>query len=228
MAIHKFTFVAIIIATFVLASCSKDDDNENGSNSDTHEYIDLGLPSGTLWATCNIGANRPEEYGDYFAWGETEGYYSGKNQFETYTYKWYSKGNGYTKYCTDTHSKYFDNKCILDPEDDAATVNWGRKWCMPTIAQYEELISNTTHMATLLNGVTGYMLTSRINGKHIFFPSAGFIDGNIFYYQGSSGGYWSCEKYKNVDGKVYAHNDGSRQSYSPERGCSIRPVRSKN
>lgn len=223
MTIRKLTFVTILITTFVLVSCSKDDDSENGSKVDTHEYVDLGLPSGTLWATCNIGASRPEEYGDYFAWGETKGYNSGKNTFDLHTYKWRESEieKGYIKYCRE------DNKSILDPEDDAATINWGSNWRMPTEAQMLELYKYTTSQSTLLNGVKGEMLTSRINGLHIFFPAAGFIEGETFYYKGSSICFWSCEISHWDISKALTYGGKETISKSRERGINIRPVRAK-
>ena len=99
---------------------------------DGHAYVDLGLPSGTLWATCNVGASSPEEYGDYFAWGETEP----KNDYNWSTYK-YCKGSSttMTKYCTSSSYGTVDNKTELEPSDDAATVNWGSNWQMPSLEQ---------------------------------------------------------------------------------------------
>ena len=109
---------------------------------DTHEYVDLGLPSGTLWATMNIGANAPGESGDYFAWGETEP----KDYYDWTTYKWCnSTSSGVIKYCTnssDGHNGFTDGKTELDPADDAAYVNWGHSWRMPTMEQIQELVEN--------------------------------------------------------------------------------------
>ena len=124
-----------------------------------HEYVDLGLPSGTLWATYNVGANSPEEYGDYFAWGETQ-------PKDTYTWSTYQYANGgspwgnpnLTKYCANSqygYNGYVDDLTILLPEDDAATANWGSNWRMPTQEEWWELGSNTTHTWTTQNGVNG-------------------------------------------------------------------------
>ena len=98
---------------------------------DNHEWVDLGLPSGTLWATCNVGANAPEEYGDHFAWGET----SPKDVYNWSTYQW-CNGSMFTltKYNTESSLGMVDNKTELDPEDDAAYVNWGPSWRTPTTA----------------------------------------------------------------------------------------------
>ena len=104
---------------------------ENG-----HEYVDLGLPSRIKWATCNVGATTPEEYGDYFAWGETEP----KDNYDWSTYKWCNESNAtMTKYCTDSSYGTVDNKTVLELEDDAAYVNWGGNWRMPTKAELDEL-----------------------------------------------------------------------------------------
>ncbi len=156
---------------------------------DTHEYVDLGLPSGTLWATCNVGANAPEEYGDYFAWGETE-------PKEEYTWENYQWCNGsdttLTKYCI--HSDYgyngfVDGKIELDPEDDAAYVNWGSPWRMPTNEQLNELIENCTKTGTTLNGVNGSLFTGP-NGNTLFFPAAGCRHDSIAA-EGLLGDYWT-------------------------------------
>ncbi len=141
-----------------------------------HEYVDLGLPSGTLWATRNIGADRPEDYGYYFAWGETEpkDYYSWSN------YKWCNGSeNTLTKYCTDTQCGYVDGKTELDPEDDVAYVNWGTKWRMPTHEQQMELVEECSWTWTTRNGVDGRLVTGP-NGNTLFLPS-----------ERSSGYYWS-------------------------------------
>jgi hypothetical protein len=103
----------------------------NGAGSGS--YVDLGLPSGTLWATCNIGANSPEEYGYYFAWGETEGYNDGKTTFDWSTYKWCNGSyDSLTKYKYSSSYGTYDYKTELDLDDDAAYVNWGAEWCMPS------------------------------------------------------------------------------------------------
>lgn len=157
-----------------------------------HEYVDLGLPSGTLWATCNVGANSPEEVGDYFAWGET-------TTKEEYSWDDYEHGYGndaLKKYCT--HSEYgyngfTDGKTELDPEDDAATANWGSDWQMPSIKQMEELINDsyTTTEWTQLNGVNGRKITSKSNHKSIFMPAAGYRKGGLHTGSTEYGNYWS-------------------------------------
>lgn len=137
---------------------------------DDHEYVDLGLPSGTLWATCNVGANAPEEYGDFFAWGETEP----KDLYEWSTYKWCNGSfDNLTKYCINSSEGMVDNKTELDPEDDAAYANWGSSWRMPTTDQQTELRTKCTWTWTTRNGVNGRLVTGP-NGASLFLPAAGY------------------------------------------------------
>lgn len=154
------------------------------------DYVDLGLPSGIKWAECNVGAYTPEEYGDYFAWGETDS----KDIYRWNTYK-YCNGtyDSQTKYCVSPIEGVVDNKTELEPGDDAAQVNWGGNWRMPTIAELEELRdpSNCTWTLTSQNGVSGCKITSNVNGNSIFLPSAGFRSDNFFHEVGSVGYYWT-------------------------------------
>ena len=165
--------------------------NNNESNVvDGHEYVDLGLPSGTLWATCNVGENSPEEYGDYFAWGETKP----KATYDWDTYK-YCNGSDdeLTKYCSSFeygHNGFTDNLTVLQPGDDAATANWGIGWCMPTKEQWEELYNNTEHTWKAWNGVNGHLFKGK-NGAVLFLPAAGFRIQSSLLVAGSYGGYWS-------------------------------------
>ena len=153
--------------------------------------VDLGLPSGTLWADRNIGADSPEGYGDYFAWGETRP----KSTYSWSTYK-YCKGsyNTLTKYCTDSSCGTVDNKTVLEPSDDAATANWGSNWRMPTHAEQEELIEKCTWTWTTRNGVNGYKVTGP-NGNSIFLPAAGFRYDSSVSGAGSRANYWSASHY---------------------------------
>ena len=152
---------------------------------DEHEYVDLGLPSGTLWATCNVGANSPEEYGDYFAWGETEP----KSTYYWSTYKWCNgTSSTLTKYCTNSSYGTVDNKMELETEDDAATANWGEEWRMPTIEQQQELIDNCTWTWTTRNGVNGQLITGP-NGNTLFLPAAGGRGAGLL--DEPFGSYWS-------------------------------------
>ena len=143
-----------------------------------HEWVDLGLPSGTLWATCNVGASKPEGYGSYFAWGETK-----PQSSNTYNWNTYKYANGttrddpkLTKYCS--QSKYGDNGftddlTTLQSGDDPATANWGSGWRTPSKSQWDELKSNTVNQWTTKNGVAGRLFTSKKNGQSVFLPAAG-------------------------------------------------------
>jgi len=199
---------------------------------DEHEWVDLGLPSGTLWATCNVGANSPEEYGDYFAWGETTGYNVGKTDFSWSTYK-YCKGSEttMTKYCTSSSYGTVDNKTELEPEDDAATANWGSSWQMPSIDQIAELINvdYTTTTWTTQNGVNGWMIVSQSNGKSIFLPTAGYRYKASLSRPESDSYYWSRSLYASNSSLGCLLNLRSSHIYrggtSRCIGSSVRPVR---
>ncbi len=158
--------------------------NDESNEDDSHEAVDLGLS--VMWATMNVGANAPEEYGDYFAWGETES----KTDYNRETYKWYnSSENTLTKYCASGGYGTVDNKKVLDLEDDAAHVNWGGTWRMPTIDEIEELLFDCSWEWTIQNGVNGQKVTGP-NGNSIFLPAAGNRWYNNLEDAGSYGGYW--------------------------------------
>ncbi len=225
------------LSLVAFASCSDDDkdspsseNGENGSNGsgsqsavsvfksgteNGHEWIDLGLTSGTRWATANVGAKTPQDYGNYYAWGET----TTKEIYDRSTYK-YGNGdyNQLTKYCSkSSYGKdgFTDSKTTLDLSDDAAYVNWGGKWRMPTEAQQDELRNQCYWVWTeSYNGsdVKGYIVykaktssdkgvkiyegetpssSYKLSDAHIFLPAAGYrVDGDLGY-AGSRGGYWS-------------------------------------
>ena len=202
----------------------------NGAGSAS--YVDLGLPSGTLWATCNIGANSPEEYGDYFAWGETEGFNSGKTNFSWSTYKWCNGSyDSLTKYITRSEYGSIDKMTELDLEDDAAYVNWGPEWRMPSLGQFEELINSsyTTTTWTTQNGVYGRKITSKKNGNSIFLPAAGYRHISSLNYDGSYGDYWSRSLHSDYPGSAwrllfYSSYIGTSNDYGRSSGRSVRPV----
>ncbi len=133
-----------------------------------HKYIDLGLPSGRLWATCNIGAENPEDKGTYFAWGET----AGKAIYDWSTYTWCDGSfDSLTKYCSNIAYGTVDGKKSLDIDsDDAARVNWGGRWRTPNKKDAEELIKACTWEWISTNNVQGYKIIGP-NGKHIFLPA---------------------------------------------------------
>ena len=154
-----------------------------------HCYVDLGLPSGTKWATCNVGANSPIAYGVYFAWGET----SPKSNYTWGTYHWCNGSEStLTKYCDKSsygNNGFTDNLTTLEAADDAATVNWGEGWRMPTKAEMNELLNSCTHTYVKRNGMNGRLFTGP-NGNSIFIPSAGTYNGSTNYGANSYGEYW--------------------------------------
>ncbi len=194
-----------------------------------HGYIDLGLPSGTLWATCNVGANAPEEYGDYFAWGETHP----KDVYEWSTYQ-YCNGdyNTLTKYCNNAdygYNGFTDTLTVLLPEDDAATAIWGSGWRMPTQVEFEELYNNTTVTWTTQNGVNGRLFTAS-NGNSLFLPAAGYRYYGSLYNAGSYGNYWSSSLYIAYLAWSFGFRSDDYGMYNDDRndGFTVRPVRSSS
>lgn len=228
-SIFKMMALSLLFGSISLGfvACNSDDD-DNGENSgmidrSPAEAIDLGLPSGTLWASCNVGATKPEEYGDYFAWGET----TPKENYSWETYKWCDgSSENLTKYNLN------DNKTELDLVDDAAYMNWGGRWRMPSLDQINELINNCNWEWTKFNGISGRKVTGP-NGNSIFFPAAGKRDENgILYDLGSDGYYWSNKRYSSRRPScAYCMNFTNWRVFVDEyvRDCgrSVRPVRMK-
>ena len=193
---------------------------ENG-----HAYVDLGLS--VKWATCNVGASKPEEYGDYFTWGETKP----KSTYSYNTNKWNKGGNGYTKYCFDYRSGYngfVDNKRTLDLSDDAARANWGGSWRMPTMEEQCYLFLCCSWEWTTQNGVKGYKVTSRNNGNSIFLPAAGYRYDSSLKEAGSLGYYWSNGLIRRFSSRAYCMCFYSSNVESGDElrffGLTVRPV----
>ena len=215
----KIKFLAAVCCMLaVFTACEKnepsDNTNDNGTNTDQndgnsnsgnnnatgtangHDYVDLGLS--VKWATCNVGATKPEEYGNYYAWGETKT----KTTYDWNTYKWatatydaeYDRWylETLTKYNTDANYGTVDNKTTLDLADDAARANWGGAWRMPTDGEWAELLEECTwKWKNAYKGTTaGYLVTSKINGNSIFLPAAGHRYGGGLDDAGSRGFYW--------------------------------------
>jgi len=200
----KFYF--LLFALLAITTGSQAQNTING-----HEYVDLGLPSGTLWATCNIGANSPEEAGDYFAWGET----APKSQYDS------------DNYSQDGYDGSEGNQELL-PEDDAATVNWGSEWQMPNVKQCIELYNEkyTTTEWTTLNGVNCCKITSKSNGNSIFLPAASYSGSYVTYTDRCL--YWLRETESSQQAYCmmyfYANTTGYGNLTS-WNGLHIRPVR---
>ena len=211
------------------------------SGGSTPEAVDLGLPSGLKWASFNLGASKPEEYGDYYAWGETEPYYSsldpltwkdGKDAgYAWSSYKWcMGSDKTLTKYCNFSSygfNGFTDNKTVLDLEDDAAHMNLGGTWRMPTDAEWTELREKCTWTWTTQNGVDGRLVTAS-NGNGIFLPAAGYRRDADLYGVGSYGHYWSSSLYTGNPSRAWYVDFYSRNVYgsysSRYIGFSVRPV----
>lgn len=189
-----------------------DDNKYNG-----HEYVDLGLS--VKWATMNVGATSPEDNGGYFAWGEIQ---------PKSTYNWGSYFDSLDGSSTNFNKYSTSKKTTLDPEDDAAHVNWGGDWRMPTSNEVNELINNCTWTWTTQNGVNGYKVTSKKNGNSIFLPTAGCRNDSSLYGVGSYGDFWSSSLYSSYSNDAYylyfsSSNVGRNYGYR-SNGHGVRAV----
>ena len=187
-----------------------------------YKAIDLGLS--VKWATFNVGASKPEDYGAYYAWGETEE----KENYDWSTYKWCNGSkNTMTKYCANSDYGTVDNKTTLDPEDDVAHVKWGGGWRMPTKAEQDELRNNCTWTWTTLNGVNGYTVTGP-NGNSIFLPAAGSRMGTYHQEIGGYGRYSSSSLRLVGDGysayTLCISGSGPGWDIGRQYGHCVRPV----
>ena len=161
-----------------------------------HDCVDLGLS--VKWATCNVGASKPEDGGSFFAWAETKP----KDNYSWGSYKWAKdydpESNSFflTKYNEDPHGGVQDGKYRIEPEDDPARVNWGGSWRVPTYAELMEFLQNTDSEWTRQNGVWGRLFTSKVPGhtdKSIFLPAAGHREFTTTDEEGTHGYYWTSE-----------------------------------
>lgn len=240
------SFAVLMLMLVFTASCNKpdvtNDGGGNGQQNDSvndsggvlngHHYIDLGLPSGILWATCNLGADTPEGFGDYYAWGETE-------PKDLYDWKSYKYGRfiheryELNKYCTDSLyglDGFVDHLTLLDLEDDAARACWGGGWRMPTIEEWKELHEHTSSDWTAQNGVNGWCFTAS-NGNSLFLPAAGYWwDGE--FNCADLGVYWSGSLNKEYPNRAWSFHFGVYNSHlcgsgDRNRGQSVRAVCSK-
>ncbi|MBQ8958426.1 MAG: protein kinase [Bacteroidales bacterium] len=210
-----------------LEAQAKAETQQKGGNGSAngHEYVDLGLPSGTLWATCNIGASKPEDYGNYYAWGET----STKNTYNWSTYKYangdYDKLTKYSNKSDYGNNGFTDNQTALQTGDDPAASNWGGGWRTPTYDQWKELLEYTEDEWT----GKGRKFTSKKNGQTLFLPAAGRRWDSELYYPDSYGNYWSRSLSTDSPSRAWYLFFGSDDCYmryfNRGRGCSVRPVR---
>ncbi len=224
----------MLIMVFAV-SCTKPEEPSNGGNNDENDtildygFVDLGLPRGTLWATCNLGADTPEEFGDYYAWGETM-------PKELYDWKSYKYGRFFHeryelyKYCTDSVfglEGFVDDLTLLELDDDVARACWGGGWRMPTIEEWEEMFQNTTSVWTSQNGVNGWRFTAS-NGNSLFLPAAGY------YWNGELnaadlGVYWSVTLNVEYPYRAWSFHFNSFQGHlcgssDRNRGQTVRAV----
>ncbi len=210
-----------------------------GETPSTMEYVDLGLPSGLKWAKCNLGASKPSESGDYYAWGET----APKAEYTWATYKWMQAGQSDWKYITkytfadgvtegiwyDSAREFIgDNKTVLVAADDAATQQLGSPWRMPTIDEIQELLVNCTWTWTTQDGVNGYQVDGP-NGNAIFLPAAGYRKVSGLKYAGSQGYCWSSSLSTTESNCAYSldlHSDRYLIARTYRYfGYTVRPVR---
>lgn len=235
LAVLTFAFSEVKAEVTTFDVNSIDDVTFLTQNSAAHEYVDLGLS--VMWATCNVGAESPEDVGELFAWGETEP----KKEYTWYTYKYCNGSHDtMTKYCDDSdcgYNGFVDGKTVLEPEDDAAQVNWGGEWRMPTCEEIEELLDpdNCEWTSCEYNGVGGCKVTSRkpgYEGNFIFLPN---YDYSIFDMC-PCGQFWSNRLYhRNYEYYAYGADAAYGLFYSqmtshnfntPYRyyGLPVRPV----
>ena len=217
-------------------------DKIGGGGGSTEEYVDLGLPSGIKWAKRNLGASKPSDYGNYYAWGETEP----KADYTWATYKWMQAGQSDWKHITkytiadgQTEGIWYDaggtfigdNKTTLEAADDAATRKLGSPWRMPTLVEIRELLdaNNCTWTWTTQDGKNGYEVKSKTNGNSIFLPAAGYRGGSELGSAGSEGDYWSSSldaaRSYNARGLNFVSGGHVWYYYYRVFGFSVRPVR---
>lgn len=163
-----------------------------------HEYVDLGLPSGTLWAKCNVGAEKEFDYGGYYQWGGTEDFTDTEKNCDWSTYPHGTNYDAFIKYNLRSKCGTVDNKNELELSDDVAHQVMGGDWHMPSQEQLQELVDNTTSEWTTVDGVKGRRFTSKFNGQSIFIPTASWRDGRTLYNVSSNCLLWSsslCQSY---------------------------------
>ena len=220
-------FIAATVDSITFSEQTEETNNDNG-----YQWVDMGLPSGLLWATCNLGANKPTDFGDYFAYGETQT----KESYSPYTYKWFEGTNPFDiiKYgvlSIPDESGFVQT--LLELNDDAAHVKLGGNWRMPTIEEFEELIDPEYTNSCLINknNVKGYLIVSKKNGNTIFLPAAGYKDFNELRYPGEEFYYFTssitAETLADVEG--IGESAGKLEKFFFERtgGGTIRPVLAK-
>lgn len=204
------------------------DSISGGSGQTTGDWVDLGLPSGLLWATHNVGATSPEDFGDYYAWGET----TTKQTYNWSTYAYGNAENQLTKYCSSSSyglNGYTDTLTILQAMDDAATANMGNGARIPTIEEWQELYNHCSKVWVAHNNVMGCRFTGP-NGNTLFLPAAGSRWDDGLLNAGSSGYYWSSSLYTDYPNNAWNYgypsgNPGGMVGNCRYNGFSVRAVR---
>lgn len=227
----KKTVLFLAIAVLLVAGLSScDRENNGGNHSSTPSplgWVDLGLPSGLLWASQNLGADSPDDYGDYYAWGET----SPKEAYGWETYAYGYDWDKLTKYCGSYSlgwEGFTDSLTSLEDSDDAAVVNLGDGARTPSYDDWQELMDNTTSKWTTRNKVRGLLLTGP-NGNILFLPAAGGSSSSSINYTGEIGRYWSDSLYTFNPASAWAFSfdahDQRVNDFSRCCGFSVRAVR---
>ena len=220
----RISFLSLLVAISLLSfnGCEKKYSPKENGYENGYQYIELGLS--VKWATFNVGATKPEEYGGYYAWGETVT----KSNYSMSNYKWFD--HGLTKYCNDrSYGKdgFTDNKTTLDPEDDVAHVKWGGSWRIPTKEEWEELQNKCTWSWTKINHVEGYLVTSKKYGytdRSIFLPYAGYQRSEAGLSSvGDDGLYWSSSL-NTFDPYDAWYPVNNISGIGRDDGLSVRPV----
>ena len=203
----SFLFCLLVVFSSLFVSCGNKKSDTESNTVNGYEYVDLGLS--VKWATCNVGASNPGEYGDYYAWGET------------------STKSSYDIDNSTTYGKQMSS-IAGSPTWDVTCNKWGSPWRLPTIAEFQELIDNCTREWSTRNGHNGYKVTSKKNGNSIFLPAAGFRVGTSSDNQGFSGFYWSATPFESDADNAYGlyFEEGFRYTGLGSRfyGFSVRPV----
>ena len=187
--------------------------------------VDMGLPSGTLWCDRNVGAKFPEDYGAFFSWGNTDPHYPNRDNMD-----WGDDDDGFDySFDSDTYEKTAGYKLEgnIDMAHDAARVNMGEPWQMPTEEQIKELFDNCDWVRKTINGINGYQVTSKINGNVIFFPASGYGNGTTWGNRGAGGGYWSSSwgSARGARGLgFYSGGVGAQNADGRCGGFAVRPV----
>ena len=241
MIVSMNIFNKTLLALFVMMCCACSNGEKRGAPAavpepplvqapDSVEAVDMGLPSGTKWANMNVGAEKPEDYGLYFAWAETRGYPTDtQRKFNIASYKWYDQDSDlFIKYCAEGAVGKTDTIRSVEIADDPARANWGEPWQLPAFDDILEFVENTTREWTSINGVEGYTFTSKLNGNSIFVPASGCMGPGGISNQGVYGYYWSLSLYPSDSGcargffftKELARTSGSTRFL----GRTVRPV----